>query len=301
LKTLRGTWTTVRFSLEEGVQENGWESVSTGVSQKHSVSTRLFTTPNSPFSSIAFAYGPENVLNHNRFPQVEDILSPSPEPFRKVKASTVLSTDDWPHLYLSKPQIPTIYIYVLIVIVLLTFGAFMFVADTSKMLNYMNLFFLGAGFMLLETRSITSIALFFGSTWIVNAIIIGSILITISIGNALILFNPRIPKYLCYVGLFTTLALGYLVHPHFILEFPYFLRVFLAAVWFGMPIFFASLIFSFSFRNVQNTASAFGTNLLGVVVGGVCEYSSMVFGLNALYLLAILLYGGAMFSGLKQK
>jgi hypothetical protein len=264
------------------------------------VEPRLFTTPDSPFFSIAFAYGPEKVLNHNRFPQVEEILSPSPKPFREVKTSTVLSTDDWPHLYLSKPQIPTIYIYVLIFIVLLTFGAFVFVADTSKMLNYVNLFFLGAGFMLLETRSITSIALFFGSTWIVNAIVIGSILIVISIGNALILFNLGIPRYLCYLGLFATLALGYLVHPHFILEFPYFLRVFLTAIWFGMPIFFASLIFSFSFRNVQNTASAFGTNLLGVVVGGVCEYTSMIFGLNSLYLLAILLYAWAMFFGRKS-
>jgi hypothetical protein len=98
-----------------------------------------------------------------------------------------------------------------------------------------------------------------------------------------------------------TLALGYLVSPHFLLGYPFSLRVLLTAIWFGMPIFFASLIFSLFFRNVRNTASAFGTNLLGVVVGGVFEYSSMILGLNSLYLLAILLYAFAMLSGLKPK
>ncbi len=260
---------------------------------------RLFTTHNSPFYSTAFVYGPEEVLIQNRFPEADKILSPSPEPFHKVKNSTVLSTDDWPHLYLSKPQIPTIYIYVLAAIVLLTVGAFISVGSTVGMISYLNLFFLGAGFMLLETRSITSIALFFGSTWAVNAIVIGSILVLISIGNALILFKFGIPRWLCYIGLFTTLAVGYFITPHFLLEFPYTIRVLLAAIWFGMPIFFASLIFSYSFRDVRDTATAFGANLLGIVIGGVFEYSSMIFGLNSLYLLAIFLYACAMFSGKK--
>jgi hypothetical protein len=265
------------------------------LTEAFSVEPRLFSNLNNPFYSIAFVYGPEEILKQNRFPEVDEILLPSPEPFREVKNSTVLSTDDWPHLYLSKPQIPTIYIYVLAAIVLLTVGAFMSVGSTSGMMSYLNLFFLGAGFMLLETRSITSIALFFGSTWIVNAIVIGSILVLISIGNALILFNLGIPRWLCYTGLFITLAIGYFITPHFLLDFSYLTRVLLAAIWFGMPIFFASLIFSYSFRYVRDTATAFGANLLGIVIGGVFEYSSMIFGLNSLYLLAILLYACAMF------
>jgi len=256
---------------------------------------RLFTTSNSPFSSIAFVYGPEKILNHNRFPDVEKLIPLNPGPFHKVRENTVLATDDWPHLYLSKPKMPKIYLYVLVSIVILTISIYMSVGNPARMLSYLNLFFLGAGFMLLETRSITSIALFFGSTWIVNAIVIGSILVVVFIGNALIMFNRGINKNLCFLGLFAALALGYFVPVQFILEFPYLLRLLFTAVWFGMPILFASLIFSHSFRNVQNTATAFGANLLGVVVGGVLEYSSMVFGLNSLYLLAILLYAFAMF------
>ncbi len=221
---------------------------------------RLFTTPNSPFGSIAFAYGPETVLNNNRLSKVEELISPSPGPFQKVKASTVLSTDNWPHLYLSKPQIPEIYIYVLAVIVLSAIATLMIAGNMSGMLNYLNLFFLGAGFMLLETRSITSIALFFGSTWVVNAIVIGSILVVILMGNLLILCNLKISIKFFYLGLFASLALGYLMQPYFILEFPYILRVLVSSIWFGMPLFFASLIFSHSFRNVSDTATAFGTN-----------------------------------------
>jgi hypothetical protein len=142
--------------------------------------------------------------------------------------------------------------------------------------------------------------LFFGSTWIVNGIAIGSILAVISIGNLLILGKLRMPLRLCYLGLFASLAIGYFLSPDFILNLPFFVRILIAGFWFALPVFFASLIFSNSFKNVENIAIAFGTNLLGVVVGGIFEYGSMVFGLDALYLLAMLLYACAMFFGRQQ-
>jgi hypothetical protein len=261
---------------------------------------RLFTTSNSPFGSVAFVYGPEDVLTHDRFPTFGKIITPSALPFKKAKATTVLATDDWPHLYLSKPQIPRIYFYVLSVIALISLTALTVSGSLRGMQSYLNLFFLGAGFMLLETRAITKIALFFGSTWIVNGIAIGSILAVISIGNLLILGKLRIPLRLCYLGLFASLAIGYFLPPDFILNLPFFLRILMAGFWFGLPVFFASLIFSYSFKNVKNTAIAFGTNLLGIVLGGIFEYGSMVLGLNALYLLATMLYACAIFFGRKQ-
>jgi spermidine synthase len=261
---------------------------------------RLFTTSQSPFGSIAFVYGPAGVLQQDRLSHLEKLISPSPKPFRRVKDTTVLATDDWPHLYLARPGIPKIYFFVLSLITVVSALALTGAGGTSGVRHHIVLFFLGAGFMLLETRSITSIALFFGSTWIVNAIVIGAILVMISAGNILMLLNIRIPLIFCFLGLFVSLALGYIVPPYFILSFSYPLRVLLTAAWFGLTIFFASIIFSYSFRNVQHTSTAFGTNLLGVVLGGIIEYSSMVFGLNALYLLAIFLYACALFFGRKQ-
>jgi spermidine synthase len=261
---------------------------------------RLFTTSNSPFGSVAFVYGPKAVLDQDKFPTFEKVISPSVRPFRKARAWTVLATDDWPHLYLSKPQIPKIYIYVLSLIALISFTALAGSGSIHGMQSYLNLFFLGAGFMLLETRAITKIALFFGSTWLVNGIAIGSILAVISIGNLLILGKLRIPLRLCYLGLFTSLAIGYFLPPDFILNLPFLLRILMAGFWFGLPIFFASLVFSYSFRNAENTAIAFGTNLLGIVLGGIFEYGSMVLGLNALYLFAMSLYACAMLFDRKE-
>jgi membrane-bound ClpP family serine protease len=40
--------------------------------------------------------------------------------------------------------------------------------STHTTLPHMALFFLGAGFMLLETKAIVHMALVFGSTWVVN-------------------------------------------------------------------------------------------------------------------------------------
>jgi hypothetical protein len=72
------------------------------------------------------------------------------------------------------------------------------------------------------------------------------------------------------------------------------MRVLVTGLLIGVPIFFASLIFSYSFRKAQDTATAFGFNLLGIVIGGVLEYSSMIYGLSFLYLIAIVIYALAM-------
>ena len=41
---------------------------------------------------------------------------------------------------------------------------------------YADLFFMGAAFLLLETKNITSFALLFGTTWVVNAIVFAGVL-----------------------------------------------------------------------------------------------------------------------------
>jgi hypothetical protein len=149
---------------------------------------------------------------------------------------------------------------------------------------------LGAGFMLLETRSLTKSALLFGSTWFVNAIVIAAILLMIFCANALVLLFGHWSKKINYAGLIACLLIGYFVPLNFILNFSFVPRVMVAGLWLGSAIFFAGLVFSSSFRNTQNASSAFGANLLGVVLGGCMEYTSMYYGLNFLYLLALATY-----------
>ena len=257
---------------------------------------RLFMTAGSPFMSIAFSYGPDEVLSNDRFPGQGGLTE---LPTLTASTAVTLATDDWPHLYLPDRQVPGVYLLVLGIIVILTFTAFRAAGSISVTKN-LQMFLLGAGFMLLETRSITKAAVLFGATWIVNAIVISGILVVIFAGNLLVMRNRCPHKYVAYAGLFLSLLLGYLVEVNFILDYSFWMRVVFAGFWLGFPIFFASLVFSTAFKNVSDVAGAFGSNLLGVVIGGALEYSSMILGLNALYLLAIALYAMAAVTSLQK-
>ena len=61
-----------------------------------------------------------------------------------------------------------------------------------------------------------------------------------------------------------------------------------------LPIFFAGLIFSSTFRESQDPSFAFGSNLLGAMVGGFAEYFGMITGMKALLLLVIGFYLGSL-------
>jgi hypothetical protein len=64
-----------------------------------------------------------------------------------------------------------------------------------------------------------------------------------------------------------------------------------------VPIFIANLVFAQRFKAVGSSNVAFGANLLGAMVGGVLEYSSLVIGYRALlpviaglYVIALVLW-----------
>jgi hypothetical protein len=54
-----------------------------------------------------------------------------------------------------------------------------------------------------------------------------------------------------------------------------------------LPIFFAGLIFSTSFREGSNPSSLFGANLIGAMIGGFCGYLSMRIGNGNLMFLVL--------------
>ena len=67
------------------------------------------------------------------------------------------------------------------------------------------------------------------------------------------------------------------------------------------PIFLANLVFAERFRAVGSSTIAFGANLLGAMVGGVLEYSSLIVGYRSLLPLVALLYALAFFFGWKHR
>jgi hypothetical protein len=62
----------------------------------------------------------------------------------------------------------------------------------------------------------------------------------------------------------------------------------------ALPILFAALIFAVLFRSrTANPTAALAANLLGAIVGGVLEYSSMIVGIKTLYVIAAVFYVAA--------
>jgi SAM-dependent methyltransferase len=253
---------------------------------------RMFLLNAGPFNSVAYYLGPKAPLAVSLPVAHQPLHEINPHLVIPPRDQVELITDDWPQLYLERREIPELYLMVLGLVLVLALGAHWLLLRGAAFSGHNNLhfFLLGAGFMLLETRSLTKSALLFGSTWFVNAIVIAAILLMIFCANALVLRFGHWSRKINYAGLAACLLIGYLVPLNFILDFSFVPRVIVAGLWLGSAIFFAGLIFSSSFRKAERASSAFGANLLGVVLGGCLEYTSMCYGLNFLYLLALAIY-----------
>ena len=209
--------------------------------------------------------------------------------------------DDHPFLYLRTRSIPPLYLVTIAAILLASLVLIRLAAGPlAQMRNDLDLFFMGAAFLLLETKNVVQFALLFGTTWFVNALVFFGILVSvfaaIELARRVHLRNPS----RLYLALFATLALAWMIQPESLLSLSVPLR-FAAAVSLAFaPIFLANLVFAERFRNVGSSTIAFGANLLGAMVGGILEYSSLIFGYRSLLLLVALLYGLAFLFGRKH-
>ena len=151
-------------------------------------------------------------------------------------------------------------------------------------------FVLGVAFLLLETRSLVTFSLLFGSTWIVNSLVFFAILASVL---AAIAVNARFPirdARPLYAALFAVIAVGYLAPPDSLLLEPAWLRYVVAGGLTFAPVFVANLVFSRSFRDTRTADMAFASNLLGAMVGGAVEYLALITGYQALLLVVAGLY-----------
>jgi len=88
------------------------------------------------------------------------------------------SADDRPFLYLKDASIPQIYLLLIGLILAVSLIAIRVVGGPLRqMRGYADLFLMGMAFLLLETRSITTFALLFGTTWLVNALVFAGVLL----------------------------------------------------------------------------------------------------------------------------
>ena len=98
---------------------------------------------------------------------------------------------------------------------------------------------------------------------------------------------------LLYAALFGSIALAVLLPPASLLIEPIWLRYVVASALAFAPIFFANLVFSYSFRDTKTADMAFASNLLGAVVGGAIEYVALISGYGWLLGIVGALYAAA--------
>src|SRR3989440_8634569 len=153
--------------------------------------------------------------------------------------------------------------------------------------------------MLVETKAVVTMALLFGSTWVVNSVVFFAVLMMILIANRWTLrFQPdRLWPY--YGGLLITLVLNTVVPLDFFLGMNRSIQVIASCLLVFAPILFAGVIFASSFKRTAKPDRAFGFNIAGAMVGGLAEYSSMLLGFQYVVLVAILFYALSAV-GLKQ-
>lgn len=202
-------------------------------------------------------------------------------------------TDDWPFLYLSKKTIPSDYLTAIGGLLALSIGAIIWLRGRSFGGSDMHFLLLGMAFLLLETKSISDCTLFFGATWFVTLVVVSGVLLMVMASNLV----ARLMKgfsFWMYVPLFAVLILLLFVPREAILGLDFSGRLLWTVFAVPLPVFFAGIIFSTTFRESAFPSAVFGANLVGAMLGGFCEYLRMAVGDHLLSLLIIAAYLGSL-------
>jgi hypothetical protein len=203
------------------------------------------------------------------------------------------ATDEWPLMYLRAPALPLPYIFGLAMVGVIAIGLIFGLAPPTARQGFSgHMFFLGAAFMLLETRSLVTFALLFGSTWLVNSLVFFAVLCSVMLAvflSARFPIRPSAALYACLVG---ALLLAYVVPQDAFLSIDFLpLRYALASIVAFLPVFLANLVFAGSFKGTGPRADvAFASNLIGIMLGGMLEYASLLIGYRHLLLIVIAFY-----------
>ena len=216
-------------------------------------------------------------------------------PGAPVSPSAGLIEDDWPFVYLRARAIPSDYLVAMALIALASLALVRVGAGSRFRGVDLHFFFLGAGFLLLETRGLAVLALLLGTTWGVTSSVFGGVL-TMALGATAL--GAKLCKLeaaertirLVYVLLAATLLLQFVVAPADLAGLPIASRIFFGACLVSLPLFASGTIFATSLARAGAADRALASNLTGAIAGGLAEYVSMIVGFRALVILAAVFY-----------
>ncbi|MBI4532895.1 MAG: hypothetical protein HY711_03025, partial [Candidatus Melainabacteria bacterium] len=161
---------------------------------------------------------------------------------------------------------------------------------SQSLIRLSQFFFLGSGFLLMETRAMLAISVLFGSTWIVNSIVISIVLLMALIANWAVMKLKCFTQAQGYWGLLAGLCLLYVLPLSELSGWSMPMKALGSTVVLGLPFFFAGIVFSRAFARVAEPGRALGINILGAMLGGCLEYLSLVTGTGGLTILAGAVY-----------
>ena len=212
-----------------------------------------------------------------------------------------VSTDDWPFLYMPVRQYPISYLAMILVLLVVSLLAVrQLLPGTARGFSAV-CFFLGAGFMLIETKGITELGLTFGNTWQVVAVVIAGILIMAFLANLLRMRVGSVSPFVSYGLLGGMLVVGLLIPESAFGALPPLVAKLARTALLTVPLFFSGLAFSSELAGMVTIPVALSSNLLGSMAGGLIEYNSMYFGFKKLYLFALGLYALAFVASLARR
>jgi hypothetical protein len=213
------------------------------------------------------------------------------------ESHATLTTDDWPYFYQKDRGMPA---------AVLAMGGFLICLSWymirrmtgrrqigSSPMWSLHFFLLGAGFMLLEAQIVSKMALLFGTTWVVNSIVVSGLLLLIVIANVIFERWPSYSMAVPYAGVIFSALAAYIIPLRALLFESLSLRITVATLLLCLPVLFAGMVFVRSFADMRFSGAALGWNLFGAVLGGMLETASQAAGMRALTLIAVGLYVGS--------
>jgi hypothetical protein len=231
-------------------------------------------------------------------PQPPSLADVPPDSWQKIGLAAVearprdrVPTDDWPFLYLLDPTVPALNLRGIFVMAVCALAVLYWFAPPRRAGLNWRMFFIGAGFMLLETKGVVHLALLFGSTWMVNSIVFFAILVMILLSNLYVLLVRPAHVWPYYLLVAASLITGILIPIDAFLSLQGPARVLASCAVVFVPVFFAGIVFATTFRDSVEPDIDLGSNIAGAMAGGLSEPLSLMIGFSNLLVIALILYG----------
>ena len=206
-----------------------------------------------------------------------------------AELATTPATDDWPYLYLRERTIPSDYVLVIVSLLVVSIIAVARLKPRGTGAEDLHFGAMGTGFLLLETKSIVDCSLYFGATWLVSLIVIAGVLLMVLLANSVAARLRGFTTWL-YLPLIASILLVFVVPNDTVLQLSFAGRLAWTLLAVPIPIFFAGLVFSGTFKRTPYPSAAFGANLVGAMLGGFAEYLSMAEGRRMLVFVVVAAY-----------